>query len=440
MILTTTVRVPDTPEVRAALTLQQKELSALSAPGTLIAFSTEEAGWLEVPKMWGLQRYEVDDRQGPHIAVTTAPLSVTLRPHQAAALTAIESAFAAEHGGGGVLVLPCGFGKTMTAIALAQRMGVRCLIVCHTGVLMEQWRAAIAQFVPDAVIGEMQQNKFVVDGCTHVIASLKSVALRDYPPHGCGLLCIDEAHHISALLLSKAVAKLGTRWRLGLSATPTRADGLSPFMTWSLGPTLFEQEREAKTGLRVFAVRVTTGPVKTKTLRRAGKEVANISGMMNLLVKKSVAATRRQELVAAWIRLCASKGRKVLVLADRLELLRDLSKQMGEFSFGFMTGAVKVKDRAAAAEAQILLGTYGVVAEGFDEPRLDTVVLTTPRSGQSVMTQVVGRLLRDGGKSPLVIDFVDDVPLFVGMHWKRMKVYRKLQASVTCYDEQRNEV
>ena len=49
--------------------------------------------------------------------------------------------------------------------------------------------------------------------------------------------------------------------------------------------------------------------------------------------------------------------------------------------------------------------------------------------------------MRVGGRSPVVIDFVDvDVPLFKGMHFKRRKIYAALGARLTRYDHMRNEV
>ena len=79
--------------------------------------------------------------------------------------------------------------------------------------------------------------------------------------------------------------------------------------------------------------------------------------------------------------------------------------------------------------------------QGLDIPALDTCLLLTPRSGENVLTQVVGRLLRDGGRTPLMIDFIDSyIPLFQGMRQKRKKTYQKMGASITMYDIYRNEV
>ncbi|KAG5183050.1 P-loop containing nucleoside triphosphate hydrolase protein [Tribonema minus] len=447
MLLTSTLRVPDTAATRQALTVTQKALSALAQPSTLVAYEVLEPGWLAVPKQYGLQNFsDVDDRQTQAETVVVPPsLAVeSLRAHQVKATEAVMTALTRrQEGGGCILQLPCGYGKTVTALEVARRLGVRTLIIVNTQVLEAQWKAVIAEKVPGAVVGCIKQNDFSVDGTTHVVASLKSLATRRYPVHGCGLTIVDEAHHIAACLMSRALAHCGTRWRLGLSATPERADGLSCYLQWSIGPLAYSIGRAIAQGLRVYAIELSgpsRTPVRTLNIHKGGQLVANSAGMINLLQKPSAAAEFRQALVATWIRLCVSKGRKVLVLSDRISLLKDLSGRLGTATFGFIIGAARKEEREAAAAADVICASFACAAEGLDIPSLDTLCLVTPRSGEAVITQVVGRLLRAGGRSPLVLDFVDDVRLFGGMFGKRCRVYRTLGATVTRYDHARNEL
>ncbi|KAG5192871.1 P-loop containing nucleoside triphosphate hydrolase protein [Tribonema minus] len=412
---------------------------------------------MEVPKAWGLERLAgpggagaragagagaeaVVDAQPPCAAASTPPLRLrALRPHQTEALAALESRLRSSPlGGGGVVVLPCGFGKTVAALELCRRMGVRAAIVVHTSVLAAQWKAAIAQYVPDASVGEIRADAFDVEGRTHVIASLQSVAFREYPPHGCGLMIADERHRVAAPALSAAVARIGCRYRVGLSATPVRADGLHVFLGWCIGPVVHETRRESRRDLRAIAVRLDPGPVRTISISKGGRRVDNISAMTSLTCDFSEPrAVRRQELAGAWIRLCVGKGRKVLVLSDRVALLSDLSTRLGDYTWGFLTGSAKPADRKAAEGRDVILASYGCAAEGLDVPSLDTVLLLTPRSGEAVITQVVGRLFRTGGMPPLVVDLVDGVPLFEGMHAKRRRIMRGMGGTVTDCDELR---
>ncbi|KAG5191369.1 EsV-1-66 [Tribonema minus] len=459
-MLTTCVRVPFTESAEQSrcvqeLTVLQKALSPLSDPGTLIAYNIKDTlhgKVLEVPKFWGLDNLEklgavsVEDHQfeGVRLEDEDVVSAITqLRPHQVEATESIMKAFSKEYGGGGLLVLPCGYGKTVTALHVAAKMGVRGLIVCHTDVLVTQWAAAIVQYFPNARVGLIKQNTFNVDDKTHVIASLKSLAVRDYDMQtaGCELMIVDEAHHVCALQLSRAVANAGCKYRLGLSATPTRPDGLSDFLAWSIGEIVYEVTRPPADDLRVFAVMMGDGPVRTKLISRGGKDVSNIAGMINLLTDMTNArADMRQRVAAAWILLCASKRRKIIVLADRISLLRDLDRRVRDsVTTSFLFGAAKKAERAAAGDAQVVFASYGLAAEGLDLP-LDTLILTTPRSGEGVITQTVGRIQRGRGRPPLVIDIVDAVPLFLSMFAKRLRVYKKLGAKMTKYDENRDVI
>lgn len=171
-----------------------------------------------------------------------------------------------------------------------------------------------------------------------------------------------ECHHIAALQLSQAINKAGCRYRLGLSATPVRADGLSTFLEMSLGPVVYSIERGAAEGLRVYKIEIQDGPVQTRTLRRAGKDCPNIAAMINDLAGDTPRALARQALAAKWIAKCISKRRKVIVLADRINMLEDLAQKLLPIECGMMIGKAKKVDREAAKDKPVILASYGVAS------------------------------------------------------------------------------
>ena len=88
-------------------------------------------------------------------------------------------------------------GKTALAIMLACQLKVKTLIVCHTTSLMRQWKDRIQEFAPNAKIGIVQQSITEVDGKDFIIASLSSVAQKDYPKNtfsSIGFVVWDEIH------------------------------------------------------------------------------------------------------------------------------------------------------------------------------------------------------------------------------------------------------
>lgn len=438
--------------IREELTLVQKELSPLAPPGCLEAYAVAGDGVFHVPAEWGLQYWRGpvrDERLVPEAVVfDRLNLPGELRPHQESCVTQAVAHMTrplGEGGGGGgggaFICLPCGYGKSVAALEIARRLGVKALFVMHTAVLMTQWVHTIRQYVPHARVGTVVQNKFEVEGMTHVVGSLHSIAKGkyDWSGSGIGLVVFDEAHHIPAVTFSRAVAALPVRYRVGLSATPERPDGLSPFLGMVFGSFRFVMKREERRDLRAYLIRISDTPIQFKGFKKGGQMVSNCAGMINMLCDGSnPKATDRQEAAASWVRLCLSKGRKVIVIADRVGLLKDLERRCGVDSTSFLIGETKTADRERAGDASVIFATYGVVSEGFDCPALDTALLLTPRSGENAITQTVGRLLRNGGRSPLVVDFVDEIGVFMGMARKRERCYRSMGASITTYDRFRN--
>ena len=87
-------------------------------------------------------------------------------------------------------------------------------------------------------------------------------------------------------------------------------------------------------------------------------------------------------------------------------------------------------------ETMILVATGSLIGEGFDYPRLDTLIMATPVSFRGVVEQYAGRLNRDykGKENVIVYDYVDShIPMFDSMYAKRLKAYKQIGYDV-CSD------
>lgn len=97
--------------------------------------------------------------------------------------------------GGGLLVLPTGCGKTVCALWIACALGVRTLVLAHKSFLLDQWAERIAQYVPGAGVGRIQQGTVDVVGKDIVLGMMQSMSKRDYGKEaftGFGLTIVDE--------------------------------------------------------------------------------------------------------------------------------------------------------------------------------------------------------------------------------------------------------
>ncbi len=88
-------------------------------------------------------------------------------------------------------------------------------------------------------------------------------------------------------------------------------------------------------------------------------------------------------------------------------------------------GQMKKAQRETATLAQVIVASYGMAQEALDIPRLDTLVMATPRSE---IEQPCGRIMRPSPvkKTPWIIDVVDPFSLFEGFAWKHYRYFRDL--------------
>jgi len=325
--------------------------------------------------------------------------------------------------GYGVLSLPCGYGKTTVALAIAAKLGLRTMIVVHKEFLANQWRERIQQFCPGATIGIVQCDKIEIN-CDFVIAMLQSLSLKEYSFdqfESIGTLFVDEAHHVCARVFSQSLFKLCPRHVYGLSATPERKDGLTKVLHWFLGPTFFSVERQNQTQVQVFPIdfdcRLFNDP---PPCNKTGK--ISLVHMITDLVQHEERNQMLVQLLQKIIKECSS--RQILVLSDRRLHCEYLHSQFPENS-GLYMGGMKEVDLLATSTRQIIFGTFSQAHEGLDIPTLDTVLLVTPKSD---IKQSIGRILREtGGKKncPHIYDILDKWSLLYAMYQKRKRVYKE---------------
>ena len=321
-----------------------------------------------------------------------------LRPAQRATADALEHSLRAR--GAALCELPTGAGKTVVALALAARLGVRTLVVVHTRVLREQWLARVAAFLRPAAVD---------------VAMLQTLCRRA-PPEPYGLVVYDEVHHLCARAFSRAMLRIRPRYALGLSATVARADGLQCVLHAFFGAP-HESERAAG---RVAQVESTPFPdfgvVPTTAYNRA---LGRACVVVSRLVTDLAACAPRTALLAQKCVLLLATGRRVLVLSHRRAHCVELHAAL--VAAGFRAALVIGGGKHAALEGHdAVVGTVAAVSEGFDEPWLDTLVFATPLVG---VTQAVGRVLRRD-HAALVVDPVDPIPTCRAQHRRRLAAYR----------------
>lgn len=403
----------------------QQQLQQKPTPNKLYM---ESESRLYVPKFYGLARWGAPSQNkladGSEVNLNFAG---ALRPEQEPAVSALLAACRSPTKMGGILNVFCGGGKTTMALYIAAQLARKTLIVVHKDFLLEQWVERIRQFIPDARIGTIKAKIIDHENKDIVIASLQSLSMKQYDPTtfaDFGTVIVDEVHHTSAEVFSKALRKISFTFTIGLSATIQRKDGLSKVFLWYLGPVAFRAtKRKDEVDVRIVPYFDASSSYCETPIMAGGK--LNTARMINNICQHAPRDTIIVDLIKDALE--ASPDRRILVLSDRrahlFTLLGLCNAAFPTITKGIYVGGMKPS--TLADEKQIMFATFAIASEGYDQPGLDTLVLASPRSD---VTQSVGRILRDKPEvrrnKPLVIDIVDMFSLFIGQSNKRKAFYK----------------
>jgi hypothetical protein len=327
--------------------------------------------------------------------------------------------------------------NTVMSSKVILEMGVPTCVLVHKEFLEEQWRIALKETLGSNVSVGVYRGKKKNTGKTHdiVIASVQSLTSpKSKIPEGFaesfGLLVADEVHRYGAEVWQTAIWKFPTMFRLGLTATPNRFDGMWPVISGNIGPIVYELDSEDLPN-SVYLVKLETPLNRSEWDHSWGKEEHKRAALLSLLAVHS----GRNLAIAKQIVAAFKKGRRVMVLSSRKIQLRTLSELVvkdgvSESDIGMLVGGLKKVEREEAQSKQLIFSTYSMSNEGLDIPTLDTMFLALP---QSDIRQAVGRLFRDcAGKSKLItVDFIDStVRELVGQAYKRLALYRDMGCEV----------
>jgi superfamily II DNA or RNA helicase len=151
------------------------------------------------------------------------------------------------------------------------------------------------------------------------------------------------------------------------------------------------------------------------------------------MISKLCAFSPRSEFILKVLQheLTLKGGQQVMILAHNKNVLTYLYKAIEHrhlASVGYYVGGMKEADLKATESKQIVIATYAMAAEALDIKTLTTLILATPKTD---ITQAIGRILRVKHERPLVIDIVDQHPIFLQQYAKRRKFYKSNKYVVT---------
>lgn len=353
--------------------------------------------------------------------------SVDLFDYQKAA---VEKAMQRKNG---IIVAGCGSGKTITGLTIASEVKGKTLWLTHKKDLLNQAMKTAKNIygLKDEDYGKITDGKVEV-GKVITFATVQTMVKTKLSDFKDMFDCIitDECHHLvgtpSAMtMFSTVINSLSARYKIGLTATPNRSDGLERSMFSILGETIYEvkQEdlKERIVPIEVFYTNTNFTPNLDNVTKADG--VLNYTNLINELCQNE----ERNDIIANLVNKLEGS---TLILSERVAQCTILKNKI-ENSIQ-ISSRIKAEDREKILEKlnndeiKVVLATYSLAKEGLDVPNLKNLVFASPVKEHITVKQSIGRVRRIG-KGKLkgnVYDFVDDFPYLYGMLAKRKRIYK----------------
>ena len=249
------------------------------------------------------------------------------------------------------------------------------------------------------------------------------------------MVILEECHHAASDTITGILEEIRARYVYGVTATPMRGDGLEQVNYMLLGPICYRYSAKERANDQNIPHLVY--PRFTRAVApRFQKEKMHPNEAYALIRDNAV----RDDLILRDVKLCIQKGRTPVVLSqyrDHSQKLYDKLTGCADRVF-LLTGENSKKEHSRILQqmklvppenTMILVATGKLIGEGFDYPRLDTLIMATPVAGRGVVEQYAGRLNRDydGKESVIVFDYVDiHIPMFDNMYAKRLRAYKQI--------------
>jgi DNA excision repair protein ERCC-3 len=355
-----------------------------------------------------LEEYDFRNDHASHELPIELKPETKIRDYQERSLSRMFSNHRARSG---IIVLPCGAGKTLVGIVAACTIKRSCLVLCNSSVSVEQW---YNQFTMWTDIPLERITKFTAgskevphkDACVLVAtynmlthsgkrADDTKLVLKDLETREWGLLLMDEVHVVPAATFLTCTTKTKSRCKLGLTATLVREDEKIDDLNFLIGPKLYEanwldlQERG-------FIAKVQCAEVWCPMTAEFYNEYLRTDAMLQrLLYAMNPNKFRACEYL---MRFHEARGDKVIIFSDNVFALKEYAIKLGR---PFIYGPTSQNERLRVLE-QFKTGTkYNTIFiskvgdTSIDLPDANVIIQISSHFGaRRQEAQRLGRILR----------------------------------------------
>ena len=331
--------------------------------------------------------YEIVDKR-VELPIEPLDFKFTLRDSQQSVYDEVE--------GSCIINAWVSWGKTFTALAIANKLQQKTLIVTHTLALRGQWEKEVKK-VFGVTAGVIGSGKFEIDS-PFVVGNVQTLYRNiDKITQEFGTIILDEMHHVSSPTFTRIIDASRAKNKIGLTGTLQRKDGRHVVFRDYFSSTVFKPPKEN---------------YLTPSVDIINSGIRFMDGNVDWATRVNSLAfdCEYQNMIGILAASYAAKGHKVLVVADRVDFLKSCARLVGENAI-CVTGDIPHQQRAEMVkeiftDKDVLFGTQSIFSEGISLDCLSCLILGTPINNEPLLTQLIGRVIRmyDGKQQPKVVD------------------------------------
>jgi superfamily II DNA or RNA helicase len=340
----------------------------------------------------------------------------------------------------GIIVLPTGSGKTLIGIRAIALLNVPAIVVAPTLDLVNQWRSRLEKElgVDVGVLGGGERDIKAITVSTYDSAYIHADKLGNR----FGLIIFDEVHHLPAEGYRSIAEMFAAPYRMGLTATFEREDGLHSDLSWLVGGKVFEKRVVDLAGVHLSPFRLEKIVVELTAEEKKDYEenqrifsdylkehhltIRSPSDFQKLVMRSGRDPQARRALLAknkardisfnsvskilklSEILKRHNEGR-IFIFTEHNRLVHSISR---EFLIPSITYRTPIKERSETID-RFRSGMYRAVVtskvldEGIDVPDADIGIILSGTGSSRAFIQRLGRILRKKeGKEAVLYEIV----------------------------------
>lgn len=301
----------------------------------------------------------------------------------------------------GTVVMPTGAGKTYVGLEAIFRTSKSTLVCVVTEELAKQWSKLIEEklaYKPGIFTGRGKEVRAITVGIYNSVAKHIRELFDKF-----SLIIFDEVHHVPAATFKEIAFKAKAKYRLGLSATPQRADGNHHIIFLTSGDIVYRVDYRKLLSLGFLApvrhqvIYVNLTPEERKRMM-VELSMAR-SDEKRRLIERKYALKAREKVQKVLQLLKELGGRRVLIFTEYVDQAEEIYKRAREEGYrvellvGKTSNRSEIFDRFRRGDVNIIVTTR-VLDEGIDVPDADVAIIVSGSGSKRQMAQRVGRVVR----------------------------------------------